>query len=111
MWGIHVRHGDAKSMSDVYGNRRWFPFSDYFDAAAALAAQTASPPTAIYVTSDSLETQEEVTLGERGGWPDDAHPHVALGERGRGPWCCPTPMLPISLPCYHYIAHNDGVFN
>ena len=74
VWGVHVRHGDAKSMADIYGNRRWFPFSDYFDAAAALAVQTASPPTAIYITSDSLETQEEVTLRERGGGPGAAPP-------------------------------------
>ena len=113
MWGIHVRHGDAKSMSDVYGNRRWFPFSDYFDAAAALAAQVDNPPTAIYITSDSLETQEEVTLRERGGGPGAAPPPCF-------PYHSPDTitlfkMMVCIQPCVHYphmftlICHTAGL--
>lgn len=42
VWGSHVRHGDTKAMSKLYGNKRWYPFSEYLKAAREKAHVLAS---------------------------------------------------------------------
>jgi hypothetical protein len=33
VWGFHVRHGDTKAMPKLYGNKRWYPLSEFLKAA------------------------------------------------------------------------------
>lgn len=57
---MHIRHGDVHALANVYGNRRVYPFSDYFAAARRLAAETGLVPAVVFVASDSSTLDDEV---------------------------------------------------
>ena len=41
VWGVHIRHGDVKALSNVYGNRRVFSFKTAFNVARKKAHEYA----------------------------------------------------------------------
>lgn len=100
VWGFHIRHGDTKAMPKLYGNKRWYPFSEFLKAAREKAQVLAygscyqarqdgnekddgqctvenySLPSAIFVTSDNPEMPSEVqsacSTEELDEWPGGA---------------------------------------
>ena len=75
IWGMHVRHGDVKSLADDYNQRKVFEFSEYFSALQTYAKQTKNKPQAVFVASDSEDTQDVVEsmckLPEQAKWGSD----------------------------------------
>ncbi len=58
VWGLHIRHGDLKALSNVYAYKEVFDFEDYFNGALALSQQQQFTPTRIFVATDSVEADK-----------------------------------------------------
>lgn len=53
-WGMHVRHGDLKALSNVYSYKEIFEFEEFFTAARALTHVQKKSPDVIFVATDSV---------------------------------------------------------
>lgn len=65
LWGLHVRHGDLKALSNVYGYKEVFDFEDYFAAALQMSATLKRSPGALFVATDSLQADKVVSMYEK----------------------------------------------
>ena len=75
IWGMHVRHGDVKSLQHDYNQRKVFEFPEYFSALQSYAKKEKKKPRAVFVASDSDETKDVVEsmckLPEQAKWGSD----------------------------------------
>eukprot|EP01039_Chlorochromonas_danica_P005298 gene5299-5833_t len=55
VWGLHVRHGDLKALSNVYGYKEVFDFEDYFSGAIQVSSRLKATPQRVFVSTDSME--------------------------------------------------------
>lgn len=55
IWGVHVRHGDLKALSNVYSYKDVFEFDDYFDAAIQVSHRQKKSPSRLFVATDSTK--------------------------------------------------------
>jgi hypothetical protein len=58
IWGMHVRHGDLKALSNVYSYKEVFEFDDFFTAARQLSHVQKVTPDALFVATDSVKADE-----------------------------------------------------
>ena len=88
-----MRHGDVKSLSDDYSQRKVFEFSEYFSALQMYAKKEKKNPRAVYVASDSEETKDVAesmcTLPEQAKWGSDYLVCVFTADaQDRFVWSC-----------------------
>lgn len=65
LWGLHVRHGDLKALSNVYGYKEVFDFEDYFAAAMQMSASLKRSPQGLFVATDSLQADKVASMFEK----------------------------------------------
>ena len=65
MWGLHIRHGDLKALSNVYSYKEIFDFEDYFDAAIKMSQKQKFTPKKIFIATDSIEADNIDKLYEK----------------------------------------------
>lgn len=64
-WGLHVRHGDLKSLADVYTYKQVYDFNDYFRAAKKLTLELKVSPSQLFVSTDSTKANQVDQLFSR----------------------------------------------
>ncbi len=65
VWGIHVRHGDLKALSNIYGYKDVFDFEDYFAAAIGMSHTLQQAPRKVFVSTDSFQADHMPTIYNR----------------------------------------------
>eukprot|EP00981_Chlorochromonas_danica_P010783 scaffold3412_cov171-Ochromonas_danica.AAC.1 len=65
VWGLHVRHGDLKALSNVYGYKEVFDFEDYFSGAIQVSSRLKATPQRVFVSTDSMEADHLELLYRR----------------------------------------------
>lgn len=58
VWGMHIRHGDLKALSNVYSYKEVFDFEDYFDAALKVSHRLQTTPSRVFVATDSIQADK-----------------------------------------------------
>jgi hypothetical protein len=105
IWSFHVRHGDVKALKDVYGNRKLFEFTDFMSAAKIKVRKLieeeryADLPSAIYISSDSVEIADYIENTCNKGifdWPQAPMSGSIQSE-----------IRTNSIPCIFSVDYND----
>lgn len=83
-WGLHVRHGDVKSLRNAYSYKAVFEFEDYFAYVRDLTHEYQSSPKLLYISTDSLQAVEIPSLFRRfqkqHGIPATTNPSLEKGK-------------------------------
>lgn len=64
-WGMHVRHGDLKALSNIYSYKEVFDFEDYFAAGMKVSHALQTRPDRVFVSTDSVEADQLSTIFDR----------------------------------------------
>jgi hypothetical protein len=65
VWGMHVRHGDLRALSNVYSYKEIFEFEEFFAAAQQLSHRRKETPSKLFVATDSAKAEKIPVLFDR----------------------------------------------
>lgn len=83
LWGLHVRHGDLKALSNVYGYKEVFDFEDYFSAAISLSHTLQAVPDKLFVSTDSMQADRLSTIFSR--FLNERRTQIARSQNPKSP--------------------------
>jgi hypothetical protein len=55
VWGVHIRHGDLRALSNIYSYKEIFDFDDYFEGLVKMTSKNHYTPDKVFIATDSLE--------------------------------------------------------